>query len=129
LETAVPEAQAGVPTELSVSGGLRKSDRRGAHVRRLATYFTAAAFHNRRLGGLLEPSTEDQDQDRDLSLWADAWDRVAALVRSVDDDRTLRRLAAELEREAALATTGEWRAVCTHAAEEIARLDPARPRD
>lgn len=127
METAVPEAQADVRTELGVSGGLRKSDRRGARVRRLATYFTAAAFHNRRLGGLLEPPTEDQDQD--LSLWADAWDRVAALVRGVDDDRALSRLAAELEREAALAKTGEWRAVCTHAAEEIARLGPARPRD
>ena len=94
--------------------------------RRLAAYFTAAAFQNRRLGGLLEPPTEDQDQD--LSLWADAWDRVAALVRSVDDDRALRRLAAELEREAELATTGEWRAVCAHAADELARLDPASPR-
>jgi len=109
-----------------VGGALRKPDRRGSRARRLATYFTAAAFHNRRLGGLLEPAAEDQDQD--LSLWADAWDRVAALVRGVDDDRALSRLAAELEREAALARTGEWRAVCTHAAEEIARLAPAGPR-
>jgi len=86
-------------------------------------FFTAAAFHNRRLGGLLEPNPED----RDLALWADAWDRAAALVRGVDDDRALKRLAADLEREAALATSAEWRAVCAHAVEEIERLVAARP--
>jgi hypothetical protein len=113
--TAVAEGQSGG----EVAPG--KPHGRATRARRLATFFTAAAFHNRRLGGLLEPRTGDPE----LSTWADAWDRVASLVRDANDERALRRLAAQLEREAELGTSAEWRAVCAPA-EEIERLAPRR---
>ena len=91
--------------------------------RRLANVFTAAAFQNRLIAGSFDRAPDDFRHD----AWADAWDRVAALVRSARDRTALARLAADLRREALEGDSGEWRAVCAHAATELSQLT-TRPR-
>ena len=93
-----------------------------APARRLATLYTAAAFHNRLAGD--QPS--EAPLDRAHHAWANAWDRVAALVRSAYDAASLARLTARLEREAREGDSAEWRAVCAHAAGELSRVAPRR---
>jgi hypothetical protein len=86
-----------------------------SRVARLATMYTAAAFHNRRVSHLFE----GEGEPRDHADWADAWDRAAALLNETPSDAALPALADYLEREAPQATPLAWRAVCRHAAAEI----------
>jgi hypothetical protein len=124
LETVAPNDQAAAPQGILGAGATAAPATASARVRKLVALFTAAAFQNRRLGG----ASDLRGGERGHALWADAWDRVASLVRGASTERDLARLAADLEREARVAKTGEWRAVCTHAAQEISRLAmPGRP--
>lgn len=103
-------------------GRIRERGTERARARRLATLYTAAAFHNRLAGD--KPS--EAPLDRAHHAWANAWDRVAALVRSAYDGASLARLAARLEREAREGESAEWRAVCAHAAGELSRVTARR---
>jgi hypothetical protein len=89
-----------------------------SRVARLATLYTAAAFHNRRVSHLFEREREP----RDHAEWADAWDRAAALFSAAPSDAALPALADHFEREAPLASSLAWRAVCRHAAAEIRQV-------
>ena len=86
--------------------------------RRLANVYTAAAFQNRLIGGSFDSAPDELGHD----AWADAWDRVAALVGAARDRASLARVSEHLRREAAEGRTAEWRAVCAHAAKELAEL-------
>jgi len=90
-----------------------------ARVARLATLFTAAAFHNRRLSGLFENAARSGEH----AAWADAWDRAAMLVRDARTDSRLAGVADRLDAEALHTPDLAWRIVCRHAASEIRSLD------
>jgi len=99
------------------SGWKSRLDR--ARVARLATVYTAAAFHNRRVSHLFEGDGEP----RDHADWADAWDRAAALLSETPSDAALPALADHFEREAPHARSLAWRAVCRPAAAEIRQIE------
>ena len=115
----------GVTRYDAASDGAGRMGERGAErapARRLATLYTAAAFHNR----LASARPSAAPLDRAHQAWANAWDRAAALVRSASDRESLASLTSRLEREAREGDSAEWRAVCAHAANELSRVTPPR---